>query len=128
MHDPLAHTRKTPSTTTKVRAGYEFHRGDIQWTPTSTIKYPCICVVAGLFAGTFGVGGGIVKGPLMLEMGVGPQVAAASAACMILYTSAAASAAYYVFGYVGGDRPSIVRIGLLSERDPHTHLIHTQHV
>ena len=50
--------------------------------------------------GIFGVGGGIVKGPLMLEMGVLPPVAAASAATMIFYTSAAASTAYYVFGLV----------------------------
>jgi len=44
----------------------------------------------------------IRQGPLMLEMGVLPPVAAASAACMILFTSAAASAAFYVFGCVGG--------------------------
>jgi uncharacterized membrane protein YfcA len=36
----------------------------------------------------------------MLEMGVLPAVAAASAATMILYTSAAASAAFYVFGLI----------------------------
>lgn len=111
-----------------MRAGYEFLPGDLHWTPSSTIKFPLICMLAGLFAGIFGVGGGIVKcvgcdvctdrtcmdwpqpppiqkplthrGPLMLEMGVLPPVAAASAACMILYTSAAASAAYFVFGCV----------------------------
>ena len=35
----------------------------------NTVRYPCICFFAGFFAGMFGVGGGIVKGPLMLEMG-----------------------------------------------------------
>lgn len=34
----------------------------------------------------------------MLEMDVLPAVASASAACMILYTSAAASFAFYIFG------------------------------
>ena len=34
--------------------------------------------------GMFGVGGGIVKGPLMLEMGVLPDVAAATSATMIM--------------------------------------------
>ena len=33
-------------------------------------RYPLICSGAGLVAGMFGIGGGIVKGPLMLEMGV----------------------------------------------------------
>jgi hypothetical protein len=36
----------------------------------------------------------------MLQMGVLPPVAAASSACMIMFTSAAASAAFYVFGCV----------------------------
>lgn len=51
-------------------------------------------------SGLFGVGGGIVKGPLMLEMGVLPAVAAASAATMILYTSASATVAFAVFGLI----------------------------
>lgn len=60
--------------------------------------YPLLCAIAGLLAGLFGVGGGIVKGPLMLEMGITPSVASASAAAMILYTSAAASTSFLVFG------------------------------
>lgn len=34
-------------------------------------------------AGMFGVGGGIIKAPLMLEMGVLPEVASATSATMI---------------------------------------------
>merc|ERR1712060_104225 len=37
-------------------------------------------------------------GPLMLEMGVNPLVAAATAATMILFTSSAACASFQVFG------------------------------
>ena len=47
--------------------------GDIQWDDTHTVVYPMICSLAGVCAGLFGIGGGIVKGPLMLEMGVDPQ-------------------------------------------------------
>ena len=54
----------------------------------------------------FGVGGGIIKGPLMLEMGVLPNVSSATAACMILFTSAIACMSYFLFGmldlHVGG--------------------------
>jgi len=39
-----------------------------------------------------------VQGPLMLEMGVLPDVAAASSATMILFTSASASLVYLSFG------------------------------
>eukprot|EP00397_Hematodinium_sp_SG-2012_P037324 GEMP01040434.1.p1 GENE.GEMP01040434.1~~GEMP01040434.1.p1 ORF type:complete len:425 (+),score=37.55 GEMP01040434.1:309-1583(+) len=73
---------------------------EIRWDKDTTIRYPAICSIAGLFAGLFGVGGGIVKGPLMLEMGVQPQVASATAATMILLTSATASVSFLLFGLV----------------------------
>jgi len=74
--------------------------GDVDWNEWTTITYPIICTVAGLFAGMFGIGGGIVKGPLMLEMGVLPEVSAATAAFMILFTSASATVTYAAFDQV----------------------------
>ena len=44
------------------------------------------------------LGGGIVKGPLMLAMGVHPAVSSASSACMILFTSFTATTSFVVFG------------------------------
>lgn len=125
--------------------GYLPAEGEVAWTPRTTLVYPALCTFAGLVAGVFGVGGGIVvsevvvlasellhgefivevalllcficccgqrwrarwlcapllpgcraasqsllplvsmqKGPLMLEMGVQAQVAAATSACMIM--------------------------------------------
>jgi hypothetical protein len=86
----------------KKRCGYKYVLGDIQWDGRATIVYPSICCLAGFFAGMFGklpyletcptaillislayiylfstfsgVGGGIVKGPLMLAMEVHPKV------------------------------------------------------
>ena len=63
--------------------------GDIVWTPETTLQYPLLCSGSGVIAGMFGVGGGIVKGPLMLHLGVLPEVAAATSATMILFTSCA---------------------------------------
>jgi uncharacterized membrane protein YfcA len=51
----------------------------------------------------FGVGGGIVKGPLMLAMGVHPKVSSASSACMILFTSFTATTSFVVFGLLDMD-------------------------
>ena len=39
-----------------------------------------------------------MKGPLMLEMGILPQVASATSACMILFTSFTATTSYIAFG------------------------------
>jgi len=81
----------------KDAAGYEYLEEDVQWNERNTIRYPLICSVAGLCAGMFGIGGGIVKGPLMLEMGVLPNVASATSATMILFTSSGACVSYLLF-------------------------------
>ncbi len=35
--------------------------GDLAWTPASTVLFPVLCVFAGMCAGLFGVGGGLIK-------------------------------------------------------------------
>jgi len=82
----------------QVAGGCKGEAGDVRWDAVTTVKYPLICSIAGVLAGLFGVGGGIVKGPLMLEMGVNPMVASATAATMILFTTSAACVSFQVFG------------------------------
>lgn len=45
----------------KDAAGYERIAGDVHWTPRLSLLFPCLCSMAGMMAGLFGVGGGIVK-------------------------------------------------------------------
>jgi len=87
----------------KAAAGADPVPGDVAWDSNTTITYPIICTLAGLFAGMFGIGGGIVKGPLMLEMGIIPEVSAATAAYMILYTASSATVTYAAFDQVKWD-------------------------
>ena len=42
-------------------AGFDWQQGDIQWSEHNSIVYPAVSSLAGLVAGMFGVGGGIVK-------------------------------------------------------------------
>lgn len=81
----------------KESSGYVYLPQDIRWDESATIRYPLICSTAGLAAGMFGVGGGIVKGPLMLEMNVFAPVTSATSATMILFTSSGASVSYLLF-------------------------------
>ncbi|KAI8477481.1 MAG: hypothetical protein J3K34DRAFT_515807 [Monoraphidium minutum] len=48
--------------------------GDIRWTQRNTALTPLLTAVAGVIAGVFGLGGGIVFTPLMLELGTHPQM------------------------------------------------------
>ena len=75
-----------------------YEPGEVVWTSANSVAFPAVSTLAGVVAGFFGVGGGIVKGPLMLEMGVAPEVAAATSITMILFTSSAASVLYVSFG------------------------------
>jgi uncharacterized membrane protein YfcA len=61
---------------------------------------------AGLSAGLLGIGGGLVQGPLMLEMGMLPQVQRATSATMVFFTSSSAAVLFLLAGkYPGGSRP-----------------------
>jgi len=87
-------------TADKDRLGYRYVEGDFHWDATATLKYPSICFFAGMCAGLFGIGGGIVNGPLFLELGTLPGVTSATTACMILLTSTTAATTFLVFGLV----------------------------
>lgn len=92
----------------KKQVGFQYVEGDIKWDSHATLVYPLVCALAGFFAGMFGIGGGIVKGPLMLAMGVHPAVSSASSACMILFTSFTATTSYMVFGLLEPDYAPVV--------------------
>ena len=81
--------------------------GDIRWDERATVVYPLICIVAGMCAGMFGIGGGIVQVPLMLHLGVNPKVASATSATMIMFTSFTALTSFYVFGLLLEDYAAV---------------------
>lgn len=68
----------------KVLLGYKFLKGDIQWTIRNSILIPLICLSAGVLAGLLGLGGGMVIGPVFLELGVLTQVAANTSSFIIV--------------------------------------------
>lgn len=62
--------------------------GEIQWTPHSIRYFPILSIVAGMISGMFGIGGGIINAPLMLEIGIDPSAASAMTATTVLFSSA----------------------------------------
>jgi len=92
----------------KEKLGYPFQEGDVMWTAGTSIMCPLVCLLAGLFAGMFGVGGGIVQGPVMLEMGVLPEVAASTTAFLILFTAGSAAFSYAMFNMILWDFAAIL--------------------
>lgn len=87
----------------KLALGFHFVAGDIEWTAKTSVFFPLGCMLAGVVAGLFGVGGAIIAGPLMLELGVVPEVASSTSALLVLYSSAAASAKFALFNQIAWD-------------------------
>ncbi|KAK1944999.1 Sulfite exporter TauE/SafE family protein 3 [Phytophthora citrophthora] len=87
----------------KTAVNYQYVDGDIQWTKKMVVYFPVGCAIAGIVAGMFGVGGGIITGPIMIELGIVPEVASSTMALMILYSSAAATAKFAVFKMIAWD-------------------------
>lgn len=57
--------------------------------------------IAGIIAGLFGIGGGFIKGPLMvLGFGMPARIAAPTALFMIVITSAVGSVSHYLLGHL----------------------------
>lgn len=76
---------------------------EVTWDESNTTIYPMISIAAGLVAGMFGIGGGIINGPIMLALGVHPQVASATSSCGILFSSTMATLCFYMFGLLKVD-------------------------
>ena len=57
-----------------------------------------VAVGAGALAGLIGMGGGFLLNPLLLEIGIHPQVASATSALMVLFSSSSAALSFAVDG------------------------------
>ncbi|CAL9235773.1 unnamed protein product [Arabidopsis halleri] len=68
----------------------------IEWTPLSLIFCGLCGVVGGIVGGLLGSGGGFVLGPLLLEIGVIPQVASATATFVMMFSSSLSVVEFYL--------------------------------
>lgn len=84
----------------KAEVGYPFVEGDVIWSWPKFRFYCCATFAAGVVAGLIGIGGGMVLGPLMLQLGILPQVSSATTATMIALTSSAAAMLFVTSGLV----------------------------
>ncbi|TMW56183.1 hypothetical protein Poli38472_008831 [Pythium oligandrum] len=88
----------------RVLTGYKFIEGDIHWTWSRVTKFPVYCVSAGVAAGLLGIGGGMVQGPIMLEMGLLPAVQSATTGYMTLYTASSTTLQFVIAGQFPGSK------------------------
>ena len=54
--------------------------------------------MVGLLAGLLGIGGGLIIGPMLLDMGLNPIISAATSNFLVLFTSSSTTFQFIVFG------------------------------
>jgi uncharacterized membrane protein YfcA len=86
---------------------FDYVHGDIRWDSRGAVIYPLFFCATGLFAGMFGIGGGMISVPLLLAMGVHPIVATATSSCMILFTSFSSVTSFAIFDLILWDYAAV---------------------
>lgn len=80
----------------RVACGYKFVEGDVHWTRRNVVVYPALATTAGIAGGLLGIGGGMIMGPLLLELGLLPATTSATSALTVLVSAAAGTLQFVI--------------------------------
>jgi len=72
--------------------------GMMGWTESTLWLYPLMATVAGFLGGFLGIGGGIIMGPLLLELGMDAPASQATTAMFVFLSSSLAAIQFMVLG------------------------------
>jgi len=75
----------------KVACGYEFTPGDVQATPKNLTKMIAVSFFGSMAAAFCGVGPGFIFGPVLVMLGLEPQVAVATGMYVTMFTTLSAT-------------------------------------
>ncbi len=76
---------------------FPYDAKDINWTRNTIIKLCCVGFIAGFIAGTIGIGGGVVLGPILLDLGIHPIVGTVTTNFLVLITSSSTTFQFILF-------------------------------
>lgn len=82
------------------KMNYQFDDGDIKWNYSKCIGVSITAIFAGIVVGLLGMGGGNLIGPMLLSLGVRPEISTVSSSFTIFISSGIASAQYFIAGVI----------------------------
>ncbi|CAL9090469.1 unnamed protein product [Musa textilis] len=68
--------------------------------------FPSAALLAGALSGLFGIGGGLLLNPVLLQIGIAPQTAAATSTFMVMFSASMTALQYTILGMTGISRAS----------------------
>mmetsp|Transcript_7599 Transcript_7599/g.16336 ORF Transcript_7599/g.16336 Transcript_7599/m.16336 type:complete len:568 (+) Transcript_7599:131-1834(+) len=72
----------------------------VDWAGPYIMMYPVISCIAGFLGGLVGIGGGIVFGPVLLELGLHSEAVQATSAVFVLLSSSIATVQFALLGHI----------------------------
>ncbi|OWM77647.1 sulfite exporter TauE/SafE family protein 2-like isoform X2 [Punica granatum] len=66
--------------------------------PSNRLIFPTMALFAGVLGGVFGIGGGMLISPLLLQVGIAPEVTAATCSFMVFFSSTMSALQYLLLG------------------------------
>ncbi|KAJ0983397.1 hypothetical protein J5N97_011652 [Dioscorea zingiberensis] len=91
-HIPTTGMKQTLLQDTVVQTGIE---------TLPKVIFPIAALLSGILGGIFGIGGGLLINPVLLQIGVPPQTTAATTCFMVLFSSLMSSVQYLILGMKG---------------------------
>jgi uncharacterized membrane protein YfcA len=82
----------------KMKVGRGRGPSDLTFTGKQLLSLCFFAFVGGWVSGALGLGGGSIFNPLMISMGIPPSVSTATGMYMIMFSTAASSTIYIVYG------------------------------
>jgi len=70
--------------------------GDLSWSPRTKWLYPLLSAASGFLGGFLGIGGGMIMGPLLLELGMIPEANQATTAMFVFLSSSLATLQFFL--------------------------------
>jgi uncharacterized membrane protein YfcA len=92
----IRHVRK--ETEYRLSIAFPYDNNDIVWKGPILFKFPLYAFFAGLIAGLVGIGGGLIIGPLLIELGVNPIISTVTSNFLVLFTSSSTSIQFTLMG------------------------------
>ncbi|KAH0697230.1 hypothetical protein KY289_014712 [Solanum tuberosum] len=66
--------------------------------PSGKLIFPIMALLAGVLGGVFGIGGGMLISPLLIQVGITPEVTAATCSFMVFFSSTMSAVQYLFLG------------------------------
>lgn len=82
----------------RIDIDFPYDSHDIMWNKSLLVRYPIYGFLSGVVAGLVGIGGGLIIGPLLIDLGINPIISTSTSNFLVLFTSSSTSIQFFLMG------------------------------